>query len=503
MLKTLFISPVSASFIIDENLIYYVDSPFDVFLNDEKVLSGQKHNVFSLYDLVPGTKYEVNVNDEKISFITPAISKALSSKDFSSSNLDVTNKLQQLIDSCPKNGLVIIEEGIYHFTSLKLKSNMTFYLKKGAILEASIKEDDYKEIEGEILLPNGELKQLGTWEGSPCRMKLSLINVFDCSSVFIVGQGIINANADKSTWWENVKTRSIGRPHILFYAHSNNIYTQGIKLMNSPQWTIHPYFCSCVEFYDFMIENPPSSPNTDGLNPQCCDNVKIYGIHFSVGDDCIAIKSGKMYIGQKYKTPSSHITISNCLMQYGHGAVVLGSEMSGGIKNLTVKNCIFDHTDRGLRIKTRRGRGNTALIDDVTFSSIIMKNVLSPLTINMFYFCDPDGKSEYVWSKEKLPVDERTPYLGKFTFKDIIATDCEYCAGYFYGLPEQPIEEINIISSSFSFKENAKEGTPVMMSFAEVCHKKGFTFNNVNHFSLKDVKMEGQIGEIYYSSKRG
>ena len=94
--------------------------------------------------------------------------------------------------------------------------------------------------------------------------------------------------------------------------------------------------------------------------------------------------------------------------------------MSGGVKDLTVSQCVFSHTDRGLRIKTRRGRGKDAVIDGVTFENIKMDNVITPLVINMYYFCDPDGKTEYVWSRDpKTPVDDGTPYLGKFLFRDI------------------------------------------------------------------------------------
>ena len=104
-------------------------------------------------------------------------------------------------------------------------------------------------------------------------------------------------------------------------------------------------------------------------------------------------------------------------MNKGHGAVVLGSECSGGIRDLKVEKCYFYDTDRGLRIKTRRGRGESMVIDGVTFDNILMDQVRTPLVMNMFYFCDDDGKTEYVWSKEALKVDERTPFLGSFIFK--------------------------------------------------------------------------------------
>ena len=181
-------------------------------------------------------------------------------------------------------------------------------------------------------------------------------------------------------------------------------------------------------------------------------------------------------------------------MENGHGAIVLGSEMSGGIKDIEVKRCIFSNTDRGLRIKTRRGRGKTSIVDDIVFEDILMENVLSPFTVNMFYFCDPDGKTPYVYTKTKLPVDDRTPYLGKFTFKNIKANDVEHAAGYFYGLPEMPIKEINIVDSEINVKENASYGKPVMMSFAETVSKMGFKFINVDSVNIRNVKLSGNYG---------
>ena len=446
-MKVLYVSSVSATLELVNQDIYYSSKEYDVILNGQKVLSNVKTNVFSLYNLNPNTNYKVVVNDKEIEFKTLSVSEVITTKNIDNSGKsDVTNKLQQLIDNAKDNALINVLPGTYLITSLVLKSNITLHLLKDALLTCSTKEEDYKEIEGEVILEDGSVKQIGTWEGDPKVMKLSIISAFDSENIHVVGQGEVDGNAQLSTWWIDHKKKPYARPHMIYLNNCNHVYVQGIHLKNSPQWTVHPYFSKDVNFYDFKITNPKISPNTDGINPQCCDGVNIIGIHFSVGDDCIAIKSGKIYIGKKYKTPSQNITIRNCLMQFGHGAIVLGSEMSGGVKNLKVERCYFDHTDRGLRIKTRRGRGNTAVIDGVEFNNIYMDNVLTPLVINMFYFCDPDGKTEYVWSKEKLPVDDRTPYLGKFTFNNIKAINCEVCSGYFYGLPEMPIQQININS---------------------------------------------------------
>ena len=214
-----------------------------------------------------------------------------------------------------------------------------------------------------------------------------------------------------------------------------------------------------------------------------------------MGDDAIAIKSGKMDMGMRYQTPASNHIIRNCLMEYAHGAVVLGSEMSGGIRDLTVSQCFFDHTDRGLRIKTRRGRGKYAVIDGVEFSNIKMENVLTPVVINMYYFCDPDGKTEYVWSKNPYPVDDGTPYLGSFTFRDMECNDCEWAAAYCYGLPEMPIGSVTVENVNFSFKEDASSGTPAMMSYIEPVSKSGLNFRFVKKVQLDHVTLSGQVGD--------
>lgn len=110
----------------------------------------------------------------------------------------------------------------------------------------------------------------------------------------------------------------------------------------------------------------------------------IVGTRISVGDDCIAIKSGKLGFARKYRTPSSHITVRNCLMEYGHAGVTIGSENSGGVKDVLVTNCLFRMTDRGLRIKSQRGRGNLAVIEGITFRNITMEDVKSPFVLMPF-----------------------------------------------------------------------------------------------------------------------
>ena len=178
-----------------------------------------------------------------------------------------------------------------------------------------------------------------------------------------------------------------------------------------------------------------------------------------------------------------------------HGAVVLGSEMSGGVKDLSVSQCYFKNTERGLRIKTRRGRGKYAVIDGVGFSNRRMDNVKAPFVMNMYYFCDPDGHDEIVWSKKARPIDDTTPYLGAFEFTDMECSGCEWAAGYFYGLPERPIASVKLSNVSFSFKDDAAPGIPAMMDGVEPLCKIGLYFNRVGVVSLNNVSVTGCVGD--------
>ena len=249
---------------------------------------------------------------------------------------------------------------------------------------------------------------------------------------------------------------------------------------------------------------PKESPNTDAMDPESCDGVEIIGCRFDVGDDCIAIKSGKIELGRSLNRPASRHTMRNCLMEAGHGAVTLGSEIGAGVRELTVERCLFRGTDRGLRIKTRRGRGENCRVDGVCFENIRMEGVLTPIAMNMWYnCCDPDRESEYVWSREKLPVDERTPSLGRFRFRGIHCTGAHAAACYADGLPEAPIQEISLEDFRVSFAPDARPAVPVMKNFAWPCCRLGLYFDNVGRVVLKDVVLRGTAGEALQAQHCG
>jgi len=510
-LNVIFKSARSITIELNNNDIYTTTN-YNVYLNDELVIENNNKNVFSLFNLEQDTNYIIKVEQgkktEEIKVLTLKESVTLNVKRIGAKGdgktLD-TNAIQAAILSCPDNGRVYFPDGNYYTGPLFLRSNITIELAKNAKLIGDIDRNHYPILPG-ITFTSDEKDEynLGSWEGNPLDCFASIITGINVENVNIIGEGVIDGNANNADWWVDVRNKRIAwRPRGVFLNHCKNIVLQGVTVTNTPSWNLHPYFSEDLKFLDLKLINPKNSPNTDGCDPESCKNVDIIGVNFSVGDDCIAIKSGKIYMGRKYKKPSEFFNIRNCSMNFGHGAIVLGSEMSGGIKNITVSKCLFNQTDRGLRIKTRRGRGKDAIIDGIVFENIQMDDVLTPLVINMFYFCDPDGHTEYVYSKEKLPVDERTPYLGEFVFKDIDCKNVNVAAGTFYGLPEQPIKSINIENVNFHYSTNPKEGVPAMMDGLDPMKGKGLIFSYVDKVAIKNVTFDGLKDKEYELNEVG
>lgn len=485
---------------------YFSKELYNVYLNGNCVLEGGQKNVFSLYDLLPNTEYVVKVerlNRGDISeevFTTDNETVQLSVKKFGAigdGEVEDTAALQAVIMACPDGGSVHIPRGKYLIGPLFLRSNITIELAEGAVILGLTDRNKYPILPGYTVAAN-EIDEyyLGSWEGNPLDTMASLITGINVENIKIIGKGTLDGNAQNGDWWQDPKTKKRAwRPRMVFLNNCKNVVIQGVTVQNSPSWTMHPYFSDHLKFIDMQIVNPSNSPNTDGIDPESCNDIEIIGTKISVGDDCIAIKSGKLFMGKKFKKPSENFEIRNCLMERGHGAVVLGSEIAGGVRAVHVSKCIFQQTDRGLRIKTRRGRGKDSIVDNITFENIQMDDVYTPFVINMFYYCDPDGKSEYVWSKEALPLDDWTPRIGSLTFKDIEARGCEVAASYFYGLPEQPIESVTIQNVKFGFKEEAESGVPAMMSFVTPMSKQGIIAHYVNKLVLDNVTIDGYVGE--------
>lgn len=486
----------------------YETEEYSIHMNGKFLMRSTKV-IQSINNLKPNTTYSIylqraNSVSEHIDLETNYEFVTLNVKEFGAKGdgvQDDTVHIQGAISTCPKNGRVYIPKGTYLVTSLFLKSDLTLEIGEGAVISAITDRAKYPIFPGLIeSYDEKEEYNLGTWEGNPLPMFSGIITGVGVSNIVICGKGMIDGNSNYDNWWKNAKKKNIAfRPRVIFLNHCENVVVQGITVKNSPSWNIHPYFSNSLRFIDLEILNPKDSPNTDGLNPESCKDVEIVGIYFSLGDDCIAVKSGKIYMGAKYKTPSENITVRNCYMKDGHGSITIGSEMAGGVKNLIVKDCVFSHTDRGLRIKTRRGRGKDGIIDNIVFDNILMDNVMTPIVMNSFYFCDPDGHTEYVRTKETLPVDDRAPYLGNFVFKNLTCTNCHVGAAFMYGLPEQKINEVIMENVSIEFSDNPKEDVPAMMEEIEKTSKQGIYANNINtlkltNVSVKEPKGQGLIG---------
>lgn len=492
---------------IEDGSIFETEGQYEIYIND--ILYETTNRVItSIYGLKPDTLYRIRVvkeDEEACAEVTTDWEfVTLNVRDFGAKGdgvQDDTRFIQAAVMACPKDGRVLIPAGIYRIGSLFLKDNLRLELDKGAVLSAMTDRSEYPVFPGLIQGYDEESEyNLGTWEGNPLPMFSAIITGVNVRNVVLYGQGMIEGNASyaEDNWWFDAKKkRGAFRPRMIFLNHCEHVTVQGITVQNSPSWNIHPYFSDHLRFIDLRILNPKDSPNTDGLDPESCKDVEIVGIYFSLGDDCIALKSGKIYMGAKYKTPCEDVMIRQCCMRDGHGSITIGSEMAGGVKNLTVRDCLFLHTDRGLRIKTRRGRGRDAVIDGILFENIRMDHVMTPFVINCFYFCDPDGHTEYVRTKEMLPVDERTPDIRTLVFHRIEASNCHVAAAFLYGLPEQKIRKVIMEHVHVTYAEDPKRDVPAMMDGLEPCAKMGIFADNIEQLTLRDVTIEGQDGEAF------
>lgn len=485
---------------------YFTTRPYRILVNGREALITKK-TITSLFYLEPDASQHVEVFDGEtkageVTFRTDYEYVTLDVRRFGAKGdgvQDDTHYIQAAVSACPPKGRVLFPAGVYRITSLYLKSHTRMELAKGAELRAFTEPEKFPVFPGVIeSYDEKDDYNLGSWEGNPLPMYTAILCGTDVEDVVIYGEGMINGNASKENWWKSPKDyKDVFRPRLFFINRCKNITLQGVTCCNSPAWTLHPYFSENLKFLDLEVLNPSDSPNTDGLDPESCKNVDILGVRFSLGDDCIAVKSGKIYMGKKYKTPSENIRIRQCLMEDGHGAVTLGSEMAGGVVNLTVEDCIFRHTDRGLRIKTRRGRGKDAILSNITFRNLTLDHVMTPLVVNAFYFCDPDGRTSYVQSREEYPVDDRTPSIRKMLFEYMECTNCHVAAAFFDGLPEQKIEEIVMRNISVTYAEQPKSGAPAMSEGVPKSTKRGLFARNVAKLTLDNVSITGQEGEAY------
>lgn len=473
----------------------YFRNEYDVFINNELVYEKQNTNTFSVYRSITGVVNIRVVSSDRIEFDQDIDMNDknyyLNVKDYlvsSDYERDVTSKLQALILSLPDYTTVFFPKAVYKITSLILKSNLKLIFEDGAILEASVDRFDYPIIPS-IVEPKDFSRErcISTWEGNPQQTFSSILSGYNIENVEIIGKVKLKGNANFDNWWNDCKVKNTAwRPKSVFFNNCKNITVHGLEIYDSPSWSVHPFYCQDMKFLDLFISNPRISPNTDGINPESCRDLEINGCHFNLGDDCIAIKSGKIYMASTHYQPTSGIKIVNCKMEHGHGAIVLGSEIACGVKDLYIENCFFNNTDRGLRVKTRRGRGEKSIIDNIKFQNIVMDKVKTPITLNSYYSCDPDGNSDYVASKEAIGRKVDMPTLGSFYFDNLECIDITHAICVAYGLPENYIEKIVISNSKFSFLKTDEIGAPLMMRDALRINQELINLLNIENFELNN-----------------
>ncbi|MFV0412118.1 MAG: glycoside hydrolase family 28 protein [Oscillospiraceae bacterium] len=504
-LNTVAVLQRAATFEIEDSTsgAYYSLRPYSIALNGEEYGAGDT-NVFCLFGLQPAMFYEVEITMQgfaplRQSFITPAETLLLNAAAFGTGSTGCTAALQAAIAACPAGGTVYVPAGVYLTGPLFLHSDMLLYLEQGAVLRGAVNRGEYPILPGMVRSEEtGAEKSFASWEGNPLNSYAALLTAIEANNIAVAGPGTIDGNAQNGLWWQQPKIKQgAWRPRTIFAVRCTGVTLLGVTVKNSASWTVHPYYSKQVNVLGVTIQNPPDSPNTDGCNPESCEDVNVIGTSISVGDDCISVKSGKYYMAMHHPMPSRNILVRNCRLQRGHGAVVVGSEIASGVYGLRVQRCLMQNTERGLRIKTRRGRGETSVVDNIEFADIVMQNVQMPFVVNMFYFCDPDGHSHYVGCKQPLPPDELTPAVKGLYCHDIECTGSQFAGAFFYGLPESPIQSIVLENISVSFDAAAKAGVPDMMDDVQPVKKLALFACNVQKLLLQNVRFEGNEGESF------
>ncbi len=376
-------------------------------------------------------------------------------------------------------GTVLLPPGGYLSGSLFLRDRVCLRLEPGAVLLGSRDFRDYPLVESR-------------WEGRTRTVHAALVHASGARDVSVTGRGSIDGRGE--SWWAAFREGRLEhpRPRLVAVEDCERVLLEGFSAVDSPSWTIHPSRSSDVVVRGLSIRNPPDSPNTDGINPDSCRAVRITDCFVSVGDDCITIKAGTEDELGSLVRPCEDIVVSNCVLERGHGGIVIGSEMSGGVRDVAVSNCVLKGTDRGLRIKTRRGRGGS--VERVRVSNLVMADVLCPLAINMRYGCGAWG-DEAVADLGARERDGLTPAVRDIALSGIHAEGARIAAAWVDGLPESPVEGLSLSDVSIRMGGDDPPAPPEMAEFVQPRSRAGFIARNASNLRLVNVRISGQRGE--------
>lgn len=423
-----------------------------------------------------------------------------------------TESINKAIEECSKKGggVVLVPTGLWLTGPIALKSNVNLHLESDALLFFTDDFSQYKLVEG-------------NWEGLPSWRNQSPISGTNLENIAITGKGIIDANGDAwrmvkkekltaSQWTKLVasggvvspdnriwypsekvlkgsKLKNAGaieagktaadyadikeflRPNLLVLTGCKKILLEGVTFQNSPAWNLHPLLCEDLTLRDLKVRNPWYAQNGDGVDIESCKNVLIEGSTFDVGDDGICIKSGRDEAGRQRGVPTENVIIRNNTVYHAHGGFVIGSEMSGGARNIWVTDCTFIGTDIGLRFKTTRGRGG--IVENIYVNNVNMIDIAGEAILFDMYYAAVDpvplhGEKRDAIKAIVVPVTEATPQFRNFDIKNVAASGASK-AIFLRGLPEMNIKDINLENITIQ----ADKGI-------ECIEATGITFTNVN-----------------------
>ncbi len=428
--------------------------------------------------------------------------------------------------SAKGGGVVNVPSGIWLTGPIVFQSNINLHLDKGALILFTSDFDHYPLVET-------------VYEGLNTRRCQSPISGKNIENIAITGQGAINGSGD--AWrplkrakvtdghWKKVvssggvlkdpkywlpsegallgetlnvssgeleltdeewlSVRDYLRPVMVSFIECKNVLLEGVLFENSPNWNIHPLMCENVILDGIEVRNPAYSQNGDGLDLESCKNAIIVNCSFDVGDDAICIKSGKDEDGRRRACPTENVIVDNCRVFKAHGGFVIGSEMSGSVRNISVTNCQFIGTNIGLRFKSARGRGG--VVENIHIDNINMLDIVhEPLSFDLYYFTK---------KTDVIPqVDETTPIFRDITIKNITCRNANK-AMFINGIPEMNIRNLRIEDSTITATYGAelRESEKIIFKNVRLNVKEGaaLKLENVKDFTASDLSYEATTAE--------
>ena len=446
-----------------------------------------------------------------------------------------TKAFEDAIDALSKKGggKLIIPPGIWLTGPIILKSNIELHAERGALIKFSTDKSLYPIIETSFEglntwrcispiygknLENIAFTGNGVWDGSGeawRQVKKSKLTDEQWKK-FVASGGVLNEKKD--SWYpseqylkgakgadqnirHDLKTKEdfeaihdFLRPVLVSIQNSKRVMFDGPVFQNSPAWNLHPLLIEDLIVRNVTVRNPWFSQNGDGLDVESCKNVIIENSSFDVGDDAICIKSGKDKDGRDRGVPCENIIVKNNIVYHGHGGVTVGSEMSGGVKNLHVSNCTFMGTDVGLRFKSTRGRGG--VVENIYISDVFMTDIPSQaISFDLYYggksIAETLAEGGNTVSTKAIPVNEETPQFKNIAIKNITIKGAQQ-AVFLQGLPEMNLENIEISNliakAQKGFSIIDADGIKISNAQLDIEAKNAFEIYNTKNLSLKNIE---------------